>query len=167
MVYDIIIIGGAPSSGKTTIQDIISKKLNDVCIDFGNLREFHLDQYWKKANDKEELMAFQNLVFIIKNYLKNNYKNILVNDLKYNKIVKLMNIFSKKKLILIILTVEENELQKRIVIPRDSGFKNIKKALEYNKQWKECNLKNSVAIDNSHNNPKKTAKKILEIIKEG
>tara|TARA_Y100000310_G_scaffold343023_2_gene448778 strand:+ start:521 stop:1018 length:498 start_codon:yes stop_codon:yes gene_type:complete len=164
MAYDLIIIGGAPGSGKSTVQDIVAKKLSNVCIDFGNLREFHLDRYWKKANDKEELMAFQNLVFIIKNYLKNKYINIMVNDLKYDKVIKLMRSFSKKKIILIILTSEENELKKRITSPRNSGFKNVKKALEYNKQWKDCNLKNSIKIDNSHNNPKKTAQKIISII---
>lgn len=166
MNYDIIIIGGAPGSGKSTVQDIVAKRLGNPRIDFGRLREFHLDRYWKKANNKEELMAFQNLVFIIKNYLKNKYANIMIDDLKYDKVIKLMKIFSKRKVILIILTTSEEEIKKRVGNPRESsGFKDVKKALEYNKQWKEGHIKNSIKIDNSHNNPKKTARKILSIIK--
>lgn len=77
MTYDLIIFGGAPGSGKSTICEILQKRLNSPLIDFGWLREFHLDREWKRANEEEKQMAFENLIFILKNYIKHKYKNIM------------------------------------------------------------------------------------------
>ena len=55
MKHDLIIFAGAPGSGKTTICEILQKKLNCPLIDFGRLREPHLDRAWKKANETEEI----------------------------------------------------------------------------------------------------------------
>ena len=67
----------------------LKDKLQGVHIDSGWLRDYHLTKGWKNANKKEAQMAFENLLFIINNYLKNGYKNILIDDLLYDKIVKL------------------------------------------------------------------------------
>ena len=135
MTYDIIIIAGAPGSGKTTVLNLISKKLTRPRIDFGILRQFHLDKDWKNANSKEELMAFQNLVFIIKNYLKNKHIYIMIEDLKYDKVIDLMKIFSRTKIILIILTVEENELVKvfyyNALLDKERDFYKFKNQKEF------------------------------------
>ena len=64
----LLFIGGAPGSGKTTVSRILHEKFQSVMIDFGTLREFHLDDLWTKESETEEQMAFENLVFILKNY---------------------------------------------------------------------------------------------------
>ena len=68
---DFIFIGGSPGSGKTTISKLLYEKLNHPpLIDFGILREPHLETDWSNQSKKEEQMAFENLVFMLKNYLK-------------------------------------------------------------------------------------------------
>jgi len=99
--HDLIIFTGAPGSGKTTVSELLQKDLDSPLIDFGNLRIFHLDREWKKANDREELMSFENLVFILKNYIRNGYKNVIINDLKDDKALKLAKIFSRRKTALV------------------------------------------------------------------
>jgi len=82
LLYDLIVIAGAPGSGKTTVADLLHGTLKSPYIDFGYIREFHLDQEWKDANPQEEQMSFENLVHIIKNYISYGYNNIVVTDLQ-------------------------------------------------------------------------------------
>jgi len=167
MKSNLIIISGAPGSGKTTISELLQKKFDSPLIDFGNLRIFHLDRKWKKANKKEEVMSFENLVFILKNYIKHGYKNVIVNDLNDDKIFKLARVF-RKNLVIFSLILNDKELEKRVVnSERDSGFRNITKALKYNQNLrKRKQLKNEFRIENSHNNPKKTLNEILRILEK-
>tara|TARA_Y100000034_G_C6801793_1_gene359674 strand:+ start:83 stop:589 length:507 start_codon:yes stop_codon:yes gene_type:complete len=167
MKYNFIIIYGAPGSGKTTISELLQKKLDSPLIDFGNLRIFHLDRKWKKANPKEEKMAFENLVFILKNYVKYRYKNIIVNDLQDFRIEQIPKKFSKYNYVIISLIVkDDDELKNRILGERDSGFKDVETALSWNRKIIERkNLKNEFKVDNTHKNPRKTVNTILELIK--
>src|SRR3989344_5103023 len=112
-MVDFIFIAGSPGSGKTTISNHLKEKLkNPPMIDFGWIREFHLDREWKKANKEEEQMSYENLVFILKN---------------------------------------------RVLGERDSGFKDFKSSLSWNKNLIERkNLKNEFKVDNTHRNPNKT-----------
>lgn len=165
--YDLIIMLGAPGSGKSTISEILQKKLDSPMIDFGKLREFHLDREWKKESNAEKEMTFENLIFILKNYIKHGYKNIIINDLVGGQATRLAKIFAKNKCLLITLVVEDSELARRVLSPRNSGFKNVKLALEWNKEFREGKpLKNEHVMDNSHTSPEKTVMEILNIIKD-
>src|SRR3989344_5990338 len=161
-MVDIIFIYGAPGSGKTTISNILKYKLKSPIIDLGWIREFHLDKEWSNTSKKEEKMSFENLCFIIKNYVKNGYKNIIVNDLLEDMIQQVPKIFKNYDYKIISLIVDDKELEKRINSPRDSGYKNVKKAVVWNNYIKNRKLlKYETKIDNSHNNPEETVKKIM------
>ncbi|CAM4803430.1 unnamed protein product [Rotaria magnacalcarata] len=75
--------GGCPGSGKTTVSRLIQHTKHETwpMIDFGCLRVFHLNHEWTNQNDDEEQMSFENLIFILKNYHRYSYQNILINDL--------------------------------------------------------------------------------------
>ena len=78
-MVDIIFINGSPGSGKTTISKLLRKKLkNSPLIELDWLRCYHLDKKWTNASKKEEKMSFENLKFILKNYIRNGYENIIV-----------------------------------------------------------------------------------------
>jgi adenylate kinase family enzyme len=165
--YDLIIISGAPGSGKTTISEILLERLGSPLIDLGKLREFHLDREWKKANEKEMKMAFENLIFILKNYIKNGYKNIMVNDLEFGKDLELIKKFPRNRCLLVTLVVDDDILKKRVVGPRDSGFKDVERAVSWNNRLKERkSAENQYVLDNSQNSPEKTAEEIIKLINE-
>jgi broad-specificity NMP kinase/ubiquinone/menaquinone biosynthesis C-methylase UbiE len=167
-MVDFIFIAGSPGCGKTTISNLLKDKLNNPpMIDFGWIREFHLDREWKNANKEEEQMSFENLTFILKNYKKYGYKNVIVTDLVEDMVRQIPKLFSKENYIIIRLIVKnDNELKKRVLGERDSGFKNFRKAILLNKSMQKRKLlKNEIGIDNTHNDPMKTLTEVLEIIK--
>jgi len=164
---DFIFIAGSPGSGKTTISNLLKTKLkNPPMLDFGRIREFHLDKEWKNADKKEEQMSFENLVFILKNYVKHGYKNILVNDLQDFRIEQIPKEFSRYDYAIISLVVkDDDELKNRVLGERDSGFKDFKKALSWNKKIIERkNLKNEFKVNNTHRDPRKTVDTILGLL---
>ncbi len=164
---DFIFIAGSPGSGKTTISNLLKDKLNNPpMIDYGWIREYHLDREWKNATKKEEQMSFENLTFILKNYVKHGYKNIIVNDLQDFRIEQIPKEFSSFDYAIISLIVKDDgELKNRVLGERDSGFKDFKTALSWNKRIIERkNLKNEFKVDNTHRNPKKTVDTILAIL---
>lgn len=162
---DLIVISGAPGSGKSTVIPLLQKELLSPYIDFGWLRERHLLPDWSNQTPEEEEMAFENLVFILKNYLAHGYKNILVDDLKYGRVGTLVEIFSENNFLVVSLVLDDEELKRRIK-ERNSGFTNIEVALAWNKTLKEGpHYKNEFKIDNTANDPQKTAEKILDLIK--
>jgi adenylate kinase family enzyme len=163
---DLLIFSGAPGSGKTTIGELLQERLNAPLIDFGCLRQGHLNREWSNQSPAEEDMAFENLIFIVRNYLKHGYKNVILNDLREDKIIALSQIFKDTNFVIISLIITDDEvLRKRVLGKRDSGFKNAEASVEWNRKLREREtLPNEFKIDNTHNNPQETVRGILETI---
>jgi len=166
----IIFISGAPGSGKTTISNRIKDILpNSVLIDFGWIREFHLDASWSNASDEEENMSFENLIFILKNYIKNDYPYVIVNDLLDKRIQHIHEIFSSKNYFIFSLVVHDNtELSNRVLDEtRDSGFRDVDAATKCNTALIErIPCKNEYKIDNTLKNPDEAVRTILQKLHE-
>ncbi len=162
---DLIFIAGAPGSGKTTICDLLYRELASPYIDFGDLRNFHLDREWSNAGEREEQMAFENLVHILKNYIRYGYPNVIVNDLQDFRVLQIPELFSENDYIIASLVVEnDDELAKRID-RRNGGFRDVEHALQWNEQVKTRSLlANEYRVDNSNCKPEQTFKRILKIV---
>ncbi|CAF1309509.1 unnamed protein product [Adineta steineri] len=170
-MVDFIFIAGSPGSGKTSVCNLINQDKSWVLIDFGWLREFHLNREWSNTSDEEEHMSFENLIFILKNYHRYGYKNVLVNDLSDERLSQLSNYLSSDefKYLIVTLTVGNDDiLKQRVLEPtRDSGFRNFERAIEVNRNIKLRELvKNEVQLDNTIMTVKETAEKVLEILEE-
>jgi adenylate kinase family enzyme len=162
---DLIVLAGAPGSGKSTIGELLREQQGFPLIDFGWLRQGHLDNKWSNATPEEEEMAYENLIFIVKNYWKHGYKNIIVTDLRDDKVKRLPETFRDKNCIIISLIItDDEELKNRVLGERDSGFKNVEEATEWNRDLISRPLwPHEHKIDNTHKDPVKTVKEILEL----
>lgn len=167
MTIPLIFIGGSPGTGKTTISKLLRDNLNSPYIDFGWLRELHLDREWKNASETEEQMAFDNLVFMLKNYIKNDYKNVIVTDLLEKRIAQIQDLFQPNVYKIFTLTVSDNEeLKRRVLEPtRDSGYRNYEEAIAWNRRESERNvLQNETKIDTLEKSPEEVTNSIIEQI---
>ena len=128
-LLDLLVIAGAPGSGKTTVSDILYATLQSPYIDFGDVRNFHLDDEWSNQSLREEQMSFENLVYILKNYVRYGYKNVILNDLKDFRVQQISELFAEHDYLIATLVIEsDDELAARIK-NRNSGFINVERAL--------------------------------------
>jgi cytidylate kinase len=164
---DLIVIAGAPGSGKTTVADLVHRTLASPYVDFGYIREFHLDREWKNQSPREEQMSFENLLFILKNYIRYGYKNIIVTDLQDFRVQQIPVLFAGHSyLIATMIISSDDELALRIE-QRNDGWRDVERALAWNRQIQERTLlPGEHRIDNTHNEPERTRDVILQIAKE-
>ncbi len=165
---DLIILAGAPGSGKSTIGELLREQEGFVLIDFGWLRQGHLNNKWSNATSEEEEMTYENLIFIVKNYWKHGYKNIIVTDLLEKRIAILAETFKNSDYIIVSLVItNDEELKNRVLGERDSGFKNVERAIEWNENLRSGpSLPHEYKIDNTHNDPTKTVTEILKLVRK-
>ena len=165
---DFIVISGAPGSGKSTIAKLLQKQLGCPRVNLGWIRQWHLKLDWSNASKEEEEMSFETLVFALRNYVKHGYRNVLVEDLEDDKVQKIAEQFADGNYIICSLIVDDDEeLKKRVLSERDSGYKNFESAIEWNHKLKKRGLVNKeFRIDNSHNEPSKAVEQILSLVLE-
>lgn len=164
---DLIVIAGAPGSGKTTVADLLHRALASPYIDFGDIREFHLDRGWKDQSPREEQMSFENLVYIIKNYIRYGYTNIIVTDLQDFRVRQIPALFAgHSHLIATLIISSDDELASRIE-KRNDGWRDVGRALAWNRQIRERPLLTGEhRIDNTHHEPERTLEVILQLAQE-
>lgn len=163
----LIIIGGAPGSGKTTISKLLHERFQSVMFDFGWLRQFHLDPEWRNASPAEEEMSFENLVFILRNYLKHGYSPILLNDLQDQRIQSIPRLFAPDEYMIVTLVLRDDKVLKtRVLEPeRDSGYRDFEAAIAWNRGLLDRALvPNEVQIDNTALGPEEASQQIIDLI---
>jgi adenylate kinase family enzyme len=161
---NLIFINGAPGVGKTTVAKLLQEKLDSPYIDFGWLRQFHLNKTWSNANEKEEQMSFENLVFILKNYIKNGYSNVIITDLQEFRTQQISKLFDRTEYKIFTLVVNDDEELKARVLneSRDSGYRNFEKAIVWNNELvNRAELPNELKIDNTNLGPKEVVEFII------
>jgi adenylate kinase len=166
MAY-IIVMSGAPGSGKTTITKLLHQHFQSVLIEIGWLRQYHLDPAWLKASAREEAMSFENLVFILRNYLKHGYDHILVNDLEDHRVQQIPSLFAFNQFIIISLVIRDDEILKRRVLDphRDSGYRDHAAATASNHALIERPLlPNEYKFDNTNLEPEEACRQIMDLI---
>ena len=166
MTY-IIVISGAPGSGKTTITKLLHQHFQSVMIEIGWLRQYHLDPAWLKASPREEAMSFENLLFIIRNYIKHDYEYILINDLEDHRVREMPTLFEPDQFVIISLVIKDDEILKRRVLDqdRDSGYRDYGTAIASNRALMDRPLlPNEYKFDNTSLAPEEACYKIIKLI---
>ncbi len=150
---ELIFIAGAPGIGKSTVAHKLQKMLKSPCFEFGWIPEFRYKENQEIDYVEEEGIAFENLVLVIKNYLKHGFKNIIITDLEDKRIFEIDKHFSAVDYCIFTLTTSDSNLLKERVLDegRTSGYRDWQKALEINDAiLKRELLSNEIRIDNSN-----------------
>lgn len=166
-MYNFIFLLGSQGSGKTTIARLLKEKLGSPYVDYDWIRGSHLNKDWSNTSDPEAKMSLENLAFLLKNYKKNNYENIIVSGFTQQDIEKILNEFKDDKYIVITLFLTENEVLKQRVLTdsRDSGFRDFEQSIQFNKKLKEeLKFPNEHKIDNTHQTPEETVNQIIDLL---
>lgn len=166
-MYNFVFIFGAQGSGKTTLARLLKEKLNSVHIDFDWIRDFHLNKGWTNTTDIEEEMSFENLVFLLKNYAKHEYKNVIVGGFTEKNIERILSELKDYKNLVITLYLTDDEILKKRVLTesRDSGFRDFEQSISFNKKLRdELHFPNEQKIDNTNQTPEETANQIVAML---
>lgn len=148
--YDIIFIAGAPGTGKSSVAQKLQKKLKSPCFEFDWIPEFRFNGRNEITYIEEECIAFENLVLVIKNYLKHGFKNIIITDLEDKRIVELDKHFSKMNYLIFTLTLADDNIQKSRILnkTRSSKYRDWKTGIKINSNiLKRPLVKNEIRID--------------------
>jgi dephospho-CoA kinase len=166
-MIDLLIISGAPGSGKTTICRLLCEELGCPYIELGYLRQFHLDYEWSNMSDREESMSFENLLYIIRNYFRYGYKPVIVADLEDDRVQEIPLHFQHNEFVIATLVVTDDaELKRRVLLPeRDSGYRDYRSSIDWNRRIIErSTVQNEVKIDNTNPDPTSAVKQIRALI---
>ncbi len=165
--HELIFIAGAPGTGKTTIAKLLQERLHSPRIELSWIRGCHLNKTWSNRSKKEGTMSFDNIIFILKNYLKNGYKQVIATDFEDFQVQRFPELFKNKKFVIFTLvTHDDKTLKKRVLTKtRDSGYRDFKKAIKWNRAvQKRQLLQNEHRIDTTDDSPQEITRKIIKCL---
>jgi broad-specificity NMP kinase len=163
----LIFINGSPGTGKSTTALLLQKALNSPFIELSDLRDWHLNPDWSNQSDAEAQMAFENLVFILKNYLKYGFENVISTDFREVHIRQVPAQFAGDSYFIFTLVVSDDDVIKSRLETRNSGFKNYQAAIAWNRREIERPLlpaSHEIKIDTTSLTPEEVVQKILSYL---
>ena len=133
---EVIVIAGAPGTGKSSVVKLLQKKLQSPCFEFGWIPEFRNKNGKEISYSEEEALAFENLHLVVKNYIKHGFRNIILSDFEDKRIVELHKSYADTDYILFTLFVSDDELLKGRVLDdtRSSDYRDYKEAIKINRR---------------------------------
>ena len=160
----IIFISGSPGTGKSTTSRLLKAALDAPFIELSDLRIWHLKRDWSNQSEAEARMAFENVVFVLKNYLKYGFENVIATDFLEAHMRQVPEIFAGDPYFIFTLVVSDDDILKSRVLDetRDSGYRNYRAALAWNRREIERPLMpGEIKIDTTSLPPEEVVKKIL------
>jgi len=167
--FDIIIIKGAPSTGKSSTAKELAKYFpRGVRMEIDNLRSMVISVDW--TNQKEHIELLNVSTQLIANFYELKYKQIIVIDtFSGDKIIayheQLRNMNKDWRISIFGLYTTEKEIKRRIDLRTDDKFKDFEIIKKINKDTFKFKHENEIQIDTTDLTAKETSKMIYEYLK--
>ncbi|MBE0662283.1 MAG: AAA family ATPase [Bacteroidales bacterium] len=168
---DIIIIKGAPATGKSTTAKELAKYFpRGVRMEIDNLRSMVISVDW--TNQKEHVDILNISIQLITSFYELQLKPIIVVDtFSGDKIhayyEQLISVGKDWKISIFGLYASENEIQKRLDIRSDDKFKDFEICKKLNSDTKKYQHEYELQIDTTDLTAKETSELIYKYMKQG
>ena len=129
---DLIVVAGSPGVGKSTVSVALARQFGSPILEFSILRQPHLDELWSNTSAGEHEMAWENLSFVVRNYVRHGYRDIVVTDLRDERVQQVPTAFADLDFRIATLVALDDELIRRRVGERRGGFVDAEAAVAWN-----------------------------------
>lgn len=129
---DLIVIAGSPGVGKSTLGLALARSLGSPFLEFSVLRQPHLDPTWSNASPVEHEMAWESLQFVVRNYVKYGYRDVVVTDLRDERVRQVPEVFGDLQYRIVTLALADDSELRRRVGARREGFVDVNAAVAWN-----------------------------------
>ena len=113
---EIVVIAGAPGSGKSTVAEALQRRLDSPMFEFGWIPEFRHTGRRDLTYVEEESLAFENLILVVQNYVKHGFENIIITDLNNDYIGQLPRILATHNVLIVTLRLSDEDVLKTRVL---------------------------------------------------
>lgn len=167
---DIIILKGAPASGKSQTAKCLSAFYpKGVRIEVDNLRNMVISPDWKNQNEHINILNLSSKV--VQEYLALGFHPIIVVDtFSGDKLIKYLNTLkqadSELNIKIISLLVDSHEMTKRVANRESWEFRDLDVCLRLNKDVIKFKLENEFQVNTTGRQAKETAEIIFKYLNE-
>lgn len=164
---DVIVVAGAPGTGKTTVCRVLAERLASPYLDLGRLRSMHLDRLWQRMSVADEAVGFENLLAMVRNYCRHDFRPVLVSDLTEDRVEEIVGVLAGLDVRMVTLVLDDPALHKLRVLDetRDSGYRDWQAALAWNQRTLERPLlPNEQRLTSTHLSVDETVDQVLSDI---
>ncbi len=132
---DLIVLGGAPGAGKSTLMGRLRAHFHDPpTIEFSDVRNLYLDRKWARSSPDEERMSFDILLYALNRILEKRITPVLLTDFQDERLLTLEAAFGEYRYRIVTLFTDNDEIVRERVIARNDGFKDYAAAVRWNEK---------------------------------
>jgi len=168
---DIIVIRGAPGSGKTETAKRLAKHFKDgVRLEIDSLRSMVISVDWTNQEEHKQMISLATIV--VSGFLELAYRPVIVIDTfsgdKLSYFLSELNILDQfLNLKCFALVTAPDVLRERVINRPDDRFKDVKICQSINSDTIKYLLQQEILIDNTNLSPDETAALIIQKLIRG
>ncbi len=111
-------------------------------------------------------MAFENLVFLLRNYLRHGYRNLIVDDLQDWRLGTLCEEFADRSFRIVTLVLADEDEHRDRIEARTAGWRDADQAIAWNRAvLSRPRLPHETLVDTSADDARTVANRVREILK--